>query len=99
MDRFRNPQPDETQIVGAWLLVDGQMVCDETCERIQYLIENRLEELGKDLSGWQTLFRDPNDGRFWKRNYLHGEMLGGGPPSLIRLSLDDMESELPNLKI
>jgi Immunity protein 27 len=39
-------------------------------------------------SDWETLFRDPSDGRYWERTYLHSETQGGGPPSLFALSAE-----------
>jgi hypothetical protein len=75
-------QPNETVLTGQWLVENGCVVADETCERIKWLIESRLELLARDSSGWETLYRDPRDDRFWERTYPHGRMHGGGPPEL-----------------
>jgi hypothetical protein len=60
-------------------LVGNTVVGDETCRRIERLIKKHLVELGRDRFGWEVLYRDPNDGRFWELTYPHGEMHSGGP--------------------
>jgi hypothetical protein len=77
---------DETSLDGQWLLVDSRVVADETCQRIEWLISSQLNEIVSDYSGWETLYRDPNDGRSWELTYRYGYMHGGGPPSLRVLS-------------
>lgn len=77
---------DETEIVGNWVEVDGKIVGDEACKRIRSLTEEYFQKLGSDWSGWETLFKDPNDGRFWERTYPLSHMHGGGPPVLLNLS-------------
>ena len=80
----------ETELIGKWERVDGRVRADATCERIECLTSNYLEEIAvsKGWGGWETLFRDPDDGRYWERTYPHGEMQGGGPPSLFTLSAE-----------
>lgn len=78
--------PNETEIIGKWGVVEGRIVADETCQRIAELIRDYLVELGRDTSGWDALYRDPNDGRFWELIYPQSEMQGGGPPQLQCLS-------------
>ena len=34
------------------------------------------------MGAWETLFRDPDDGRYWERVYPQGDLHGGGPPQL-----------------
>lgn len=77
-------QPGETRLDGQWEIRSGRPVKDSTCERIEALIQN-LERVGVDESGWDTLYRDPLDGRYWELTYLHSEMHGGGPPSLLQV--------------
>jgi hypothetical protein len=58
-------QPNETEIRGAWLDTGGKVVADAACERIEWLVKLRLERLGSDATGWETLYRDPSGGRLW----------------------------------
>jgi len=76
---------DEQRLDGLWELRDGHVVGDAACERIETLITKHLERITTDASGWDTLYRDPQDGRYWELVYLHSEMHGGGPPSLIQV--------------
>jgi len=84
-------QSHETALVGSWFIKDGQALGDETCERIEWLTKHHLKKvaLSKDYGAWETLFQDPNDGRYWERTYPHSEMHGGGPPRLVLLSAQD----------
>lgn len=75
-------QPNENDLRGQWVLVDGKMVKDEVTKRIETLIEKYLKRIKADESGWNTLFCDPSDGRYWELTYPHSEMHGGGPPRL-----------------
>jgi hypothetical protein len=78
----------ETEIHGEWEFREGRMIANEVCRRIEYLKQEILEKIGTDPSGWDTLYRDPQDGRLWELVYLHGEIEGGGPPSLLHLSVE-----------
>lgn len=75
-------KPTEIQINGKWLFRDGVVLADKTCQRIDQLFGSHLQELGRDPSGWDTLYRDPDDGRLWELTYPQGELQGGGPPQL-----------------
>jgi hypothetical protein len=76
----------EVEIVGAWLF-DGQRAsADENELRIDWLTKNFLEEIATDWSGWETLYRDPSDGRFWECTFPHGATQGGGPKKLWNIS-------------
>jgi hypothetical protein len=86
-------EPNETLITGAWLTSHNRTVADETCQRIADLTQYHLVELGRDSSGWDTLYRDPNDGRYWELIYPHAELHGGGPPQLRWLSADEARNK------
>ncbi len=55
----------------------------------EMLIRTHLRELGKDSSGWEALYRDPDDGRLWELTYPKSELHGGGPPQLRSLAPDE----------
>jgi hypothetical protein len=42
---------------------------------------------------WESLFLDPADGRLWERFYPAGEMHGGGPPALRRITIVEAEAK------
>jgi Immunity protein 27 len=75
--------PEESLLTGQWC-VDGDSVRgDATAARIQFLIRDRLVKVATSVyGGWETLYRDPSDGRFWELTYPQGHLHGGGPPTL-----------------
>ena len=79
---------DTSELVGSGTLVGKQMVEDETSLLISELIQKRLQKIAVDSSGWETLYQDPQDERFWELSFPHGEMQGGGPMTLRVLSDD-----------
>ena len=78
----------ETAIVGKWLLIDGKMTSDENEKRIDWLINNCLVKISVDWSGWEKLYQDTDDNRYWELTYPYGEMQGRGPKSLNVISHD-----------
>ena len=82
-------QPHETILTGNWLVDGTEVIGDAVDRRIEWLVDSQLERLATDSSGWETLYRDPRDGRLWERTYPHGEMHGGGPPQLSIVSAED----------
>src|SRR5260221_9657546 len=97
MKKLEKPQPTETEIKGNWIEAGGRVVGDAACERVQILTDTYFEKIGKDWSGWETLFRDPEDGRYWERTYPHGELHGGGPPALYYLPEDKAREKYSQL--
>jgi hypothetical protein len=81
--------PSEIVLTGQWVLRGGRLVVDEVCERISGLTGSYLQELGKDASGWDTLYRDPIDGRLWELVYPESGLHGGGPPQLRWLTIEE----------
>jgi immunity protein 27 of polymorphic toxin system len=73
---------NETSLFGAWKEKRDRIVADPTCERIEWLVGNHLVQLGADASGWDELYRDPDDGRLWELTWPQSEVHGGGPPRL-----------------
>jgi hypothetical protein len=83
-------RPEETELIGKWIVEHGQTRADSTCERIQWLAAHHLRKIAisKQWGAWETLFEDPSDGRYWERTYPQSELHGGGPPVLRWLSKD-----------
>jgi len=86
---FADLQPDEIDLIGQWVASAQQVIGDDTCQRIEWLASKRLMRLAHASGGWDTLFRDPRDGRLWEQTYPHGEWHGGGPPRLSVILPDD----------
>jgi len=53
---YEDLKPTETELIGSWIEVDDKVIGDENCLRIKFLVDNRLEKMGKDWSGWETLY-------------------------------------------
>ncbi len=83
-------QPNENEIIGKWILENNKIKEDENCTRINNLIKEHLKKILISATGWETLFFDKNDSRFWELRYLDSDLNGGGPPSLIHLSEKDV---------
>jgi len=90
---------DEIMISGRWETVAGKVRADEVCRRIEDLITNYLVELGKDASGWDRLFVDPSDGRYWELTYPDSQLHGGGPPRLANLAKSEAGVKYGHLKL
>ncbi len=79
-------RPDETEIRGTWVERGGGLEADENCRRIDRLLRTCLKEIGRDGSGWDILYLDPCDGRYWELIYPDSHLQGGGPPLLRHLT-------------
>jgi hypothetical protein len=88
-------QPHETDLVGEWIPERGTVHADDICRRIEWLVREVLEEVAvsPQWGAWETLFRDPSDGRYWERTYPKGEMHGGGPPRLTCISAEQAKAK------
>jgi len=73
---------DEIETVGSWRMVNGRMTEDDACRRISLLIKSELQHLATTTDGWEKLYRDSRDGRYWELTYPRREMQGGGPQAL-----------------
>ena len=90
---------NEIMMMGEWLTIKGKVVGDDTCKRIDQLVAAHLIKLGHDVSGWDTLYRDPDDGRLWELIYPQSEMHGGGPPQLQFLAKEAARAKYTTLTI
>ena len=90
-------QRHETDLVGKWVAAGAVVRGDPACERIEWLIANHLKQIAhsEQYGAWETLFQDPNDGRFWERTYPQSEMHGGGPPRLSCITTEQARGKYP----
>lgn len=79
---------DETEIRGRWQWVGFKLEADANAQRITALIREHLRLCATDSTGWETLYLDPTDGRFWELSYPEPDTHGGGPPMLRWLSAE-----------
>lgn len=82
-------KPDEIELRGSWELVGTSMKADDVCERIENLISSHLIEIGEDESGWNKLYQDTEDKRYWELSYPESETHGAGPPLLKNLPVQE----------
>lgn len=82
--------PGQTTIIGNWIQRDGKIVEDAVCQRIRDLVNSHLTLLGRSEDGWNKLYLDDADLRFWELTLPWGEMHGGGPPKLEVVDLDSV---------
>jgi hypothetical protein len=95
-----NIDPTETVLTGSWIPNNqGGSVADDTCRRIDTLVHAHLMELGRDASGWDALYRDPDDGRLWELIYPHSELQGGGPPQLRCLTVGEARQKYGEIHV
>jgi len=88
-----------SELIGSWIMTNGRMVEDGTSCLIRDLIQHRLQKVTVASDGWEVLYRDPQDQRFWDLTFPHGEMQGGGPRTLRVLSVEEakLKYDLPEL--
>ena len=83
----------ETSLIGKWIFENGKIVEDSVTKRINKLINNCLVKITSDKTGWETLYKDPKDNRYWILTYPDSELQGGGAPSLINISKEEASSK------
>jgi hypothetical protein len=83
---------DEVQFFGTWIFKDKKIVADNVVGRIYELTENYLIKMCHDASGWDTLYKNPENNDYWELIYLDSNLQGGGAPSL--KYLNDAAAEL-----
>ena len=80
------PLRDEQELAGNWVKEGKTVRGDAITDRINWLVEHNLKKIAVGGGGWETLYQDPEDERYWERTYPQSEMQGGGPPKLQVLS-------------
>ena len=85
----------ERELIGRWIPSTGGLQADDTAKRIEWLTAEILEKVADSprWGAWETLFRDPADGRLWERSYPQGEMEGGGPPRIATIPADEARTK------
>ena len=92
--------PEELDLRGNWIVQkDRSLVGDATEHRIEWLATQKLERIANDSSDWETLYRDPRDGRLWELTYPQSGMHGGGPRHLHVLSRDEATAKYEHATI
>lgn len=84
---------NETEIIGSWVMVDGRMTEDDASRRITSLITTNLKHVATTKDGWEKLYQDRHDGRYWELTYPHSEMQGGGPQALLLASSEKVQEK------
>ena len=94
MDDDTALQPDERELRGEWIVDSRATTPDSAERRIGRLLESYLEQVAvkPNSGGWEILFRDPRDGRYWELTYPQAEMQGGGPRRLTLVTLSSAEA-------
>jgi hypothetical protein len=86
------PRPDESELLGEGL-PGNEVSTGYITLRIYWLVSNHLQQVATDRSGWDTLYRDPDDGRLWELIYPFSHMQVGGPPRLKVISPENVREK------
>lgn len=81
-----NLEKEEIELIGEWIFQNGEMVEDSVAKRINLLKDDFLIKVATDESGWNTLYKDPEDNRYWELTYRNSDLQGGGAPLLTNLN-------------
>ena len=80
----------EIKLIGQWIFDGKRIEKDSVCQRIEYLTKNILIKVAADESGWNVLYKDPEDNRYWQLRYDNSDSHGGGPPTLEFVQEEDI---------
>lgn len=84
-----NLKKEEIELVGEWVFQNGEIIENSVAKRINLLKDNYLIKVTTDKSGWNTLYQDPEDKRYWELTYRDSELQGGGAPLLTNITKED----------
>jgi hypothetical protein len=59
----------ETELVGRWELKNGHVEGDATEKRITWLVMNVFKQVAFTGGGYEILYQDPGDGRYWELTF------------------------------
>ena len=85
-------QPSETDLTGRWIPTPDDVEGDDVTKRIKALVEHALVYVADSADGWDRLYQDPRDGRYWEETYPEGGLHGGGPPRLTNLDAEEAQA-------
>lgn len=83
----------ETELVGSWVQQSGSVVADEVSKRIEFLTQNKLKKVASSDDGWDQLYIDEQDSRYWELSHPESDSHGGGAPLLKNLSQDEVKNK------
>jgi hypothetical protein len=93
---------NEIIIDSDWTIMSNHLTREDAFEvqkRIYWLQTNYLEKLLSINGGWEILYIDPHDNRFWELTYPKSDMHGGGPPLLKNIDKGTVFSKYGNEQI
>lgn len=86
---MKKPLKNESLLLGEIVTNNGLIEKDYTFNRIEWLISEYFNKVDSNESGWEVLFQDPEDKRYWELSYPDSELHGGGRPQLKLMSTDE----------
>ncbi|NVJ65925.1 MAG: hypothetical protein HWE16_05500 [Gammaproteobacteria bacterium] len=92
-------KPEEKKIVGRWITSGTEVVADANSLRIEKLIDEFLVEAATSEDGWDKLYIDESDMRFWELIYSESDSHGAGAPILLNLSIEEVKSKYGAISI
>lgn len=93
---------NETIIDSDWTKLSNHLTREDAFEiqkRIYWLQTNYLKKLLSISNGWEILYIDPHDNRFWELTYPKSDMQGGGPPLLKNININMALSKYGEIQI
>jgi hypothetical protein len=85
--------PTETILTETWVLNNGMVESDEVGKRIQWLISECLKKITTHENGWNVLYQDSDDKRYWELTYPNSGWHGGGNRQLIHISNEEVKNK------
>jgi len=83
----------ETELLGSWVNQAGSIIADDVSKRIEALISTELKEVSTSGDGWDVLYIDPSDGRYWELTYPDSDLHGGGAPKLTSVTVEQVKAK------
>ena len=91
MTEFAPLGAEETRLDGASLDAPAATTGDAVDRRIFWLVRHSLRKCAIANGGWDQLYVDPRDGRYWELTFPQGSLHGGGPRRLMHLAREEAE--------